>query len=227
MHVNKLYGEDIDDSSKRVPMEEEYVDIYDNTMNLLGSIKRSVAHSSGAIHRTFHCWFVDSDYIYFQIRGSNVGFPNFLDATVGGHIRSGESVEDTSREIVEEIGIELSFSDLSYAGRRLLEYRGGDHHIREMAEVFFTTAPNGIAEFKPNPDELYGIAGVPYDAYESLFKMRKDSITVQALVNKDQERIIDDVSVSLGSFIEDDLDYISSVFVAARRFFQDHTNYRI
>ncbi len=65
-------------------MKTEFVDVYDESLEITGITERETAHRIGSLHKTAQWWLIDSDSVYFQIRGKNVAFPGLLDATVGG-----------------------------------------------------------------------------------------------------------------------------------------------
>ena len=82
----------------------EYLDIYDEYMNKIGTDTRENVHKTGAWHKTIHCWmYDDAGNIYFQIRADS----NKLYTTASGHVLAGETVRDAfKREIREEIGVD-------------------------------------------------------------------------------------------------------------------------
>ena len=98
-------------------MKTEFVDVYDESLEITGITERETAHRFGSLHKTAQWWLIDSDSVYFQIRSKNIAFPGLLDATVGGHITAGESAEEALlREIEEEVGIRLRTSELTFVG---------------------------------------------------------------------------------------------------------------
>ncbi len=104
-------------------MKTEFVDVYDESLEITGITERETAHRIGSLHKTSQWWLIDSDSVYFQIRGKNVAFPGLLDATVGGHITAGESAEEALlREIEEEVGIRLRTSELTFVGQNKFDY---------------------------------------------------------------------------------------------------------
>src|SRR4051812_37998181 len=85
--------------------------------------RRADVHRDGDWHRAVHVWVVGVDdegpFITFQRRSlAKDTNPGKLDATVGGHYRAGESIEQTLREVEEEIGISVKLSQLFFAGVR-------------------------------------------------------------------------------------------------------------
>lgn len=199
-------------------MPEERVDVCTESMEITGTASRKEAHIKGLLHRTFQCWFSDSEYLYFQIRGHNVEFPDFLDVTVGGHISAGETVEDASREIMEEIGVEISFKELSYLGRHYFTYEDSTHNVREMDEVYIARIEGGLGSFRPSLNELLGIAAVPISAEKLIFNNSGISISVDAIMVIDGETAKRKISLSGSSFIPGTERYFSHMFEVAGKF---------
>jgi isopentenyl-diphosphate Delta-isomerase len=97
-------------------MEEEYLDILDELGKPTGkTCLKSEAHKKGYFHPTVHVWFYTKEReVLLQKRGANKQtFPNYWDVSVAGHVSAEETIEDAVlREVKEEIGIEISKSQL-------------------------------------------------------------------------------------------------------------------
>ena len=87
----------------------EYLDIYDENGNFLGTEDRKVVHEKAYWHNTIHCWLYDNDgNIYFQIRKDK----NKLYTTASGHVKAGETIKEAfGREINEEIGYKINYEE--------------------------------------------------------------------------------------------------------------------
>ncbi|WP_102028379.1 NUDIX hydrolase [Salirhabdus sp. Marseille-P4669] len=93
------------------------ITIYDTKLNNIGIASRQEVHQKGYWHQTFQCWFVHTNDIFLQIRSnSKKDFPGLLDITAAGHVLAGERIEDGIREIQEELGIDVSISELTPIG---------------------------------------------------------------------------------------------------------------
>ncbi len=203
------------DAFRFVPsLEDEIVDVYDENLNRTGKVKRRVAHRDGLLHRTFQCWFADSENIYFQIRGDDVGFPGLLDATVGGHVRAGETLQQYSREIPEEVGLSVHASDLRYIGRNRFEYSGHGFMIREFSEVYVFTSEGGLDIFRPNPEELSGIAAVPFQVAGPVLSEGCRS-EVECILSKAGKLEHCRMAIESSSFIPGMQDYFAEAAVVA------------
>ncbi|WP_345893255.1 NUDIX hydrolase [Ferdinandcohnia quinoae] len=102
-------------------MGNEYFKIFDDDRNEIGVASRSDVHRLGHWHETFHCWFVTkdegTDYLLLQLRSdTKQDYPNLFDITAAGHLLADETVQDGVREIKEEIGIDVSYTDLVSLG---------------------------------------------------------------------------------------------------------------
>lgn len=128
---------------------------------------RAEVHRDGDWHRALHVWVVgvgdEGPFLTFQRRSlAKDTWPGKLDATVGGHYRAGEGLEQTLRETEEEIGLRVTLDDLIYAGTRICvnDSEPGicDH---ELQDVFFFRDDRVLTELKPNPVELSALVRFP------------------------------------------------------------------
>ncbi|MCX6583772.1 MAG: NUDIX domain-containing protein [Candidatus Aminicenantes bacterium] len=89
--------------------DEEWFDIVDKEGKVINRAPRSVCHSGpGLMHPVVHVHIIDgSDRIFLQKRAMSKQIqPGKWDTAVGGHLLSGEKVEDgLKREAAEELGI--------------------------------------------------------------------------------------------------------------------------
>ncbi|HET9659973.1 MAG TPA: NUDIX domain-containing protein [Thermomicrobiales bacterium] len=137
--------------------------------------KRSEVHRDGDWHGSIHVWVYGVDrgipYLAFQRRGRfKDTLPLKLDATVGGHLRTGESVEQTLREVQEEIGRGVAMAELLPIGIRL----GVSEDVRgiidrEIQHVYFWRVDEPLTTFAPNPDELESLVQLPLEDVLAIF----------------------------------------------------------
>jgi isopentenyldiphosphate isomerase len=107
----------------------EYFDVLDCAGRKTGkTISRDKAHRIGAWHGAFHCLIIgenhEGGYALFQKRSTQKKIaPGNFDVSVGGHYAAGEDAKAAGpREIKEELGLEVRFTDLLPVGRRVFTY---------------------------------------------------------------------------------------------------------
>lgn len=134
-----------------------------------GEIKpRAAVHRDGDWHRAIHVWIAGRDddgepFLIFQRRGSQKDtWPDRFDATVGGHVRAGESLAETLREVDEEIGISVQGLTLLPLGRRVCANEALEGIIdREVQDVFLLVDDRSLTDYRPNPAELSALVRFP------------------------------------------------------------------
>lgn len=96
----------------------EYLDIISESDQIIGSKPRSEVHRDGFLHREIHVWLFDEDgNIYFQKRPPEAPSAGLLDATVGGHVRTGETyTQALVRKTQEETGVSSEESGFVFLG---------------------------------------------------------------------------------------------------------------
>ncbi len=147
---------------------DELFDIVNEDGSPTGITKRRAdVHRDGDWHRAIHIWVwgVDDDgpYILMNQRGRHKDtWPLALDATVGGHLGAGETVEDAYREVEEEIGVPVDPARLHYLYTRARESNGHIPGIidRERQEIFLLRDDRPLTDFRPQVAELEGIAAL-------------------------------------------------------------------
>jgi isopentenyldiphosphate isomerase len=107
----------------------EHFDVLDCAGRKTGeTISRDDAHRTGAWHGAFHCLILyereGRGYALFQKRSAQKKIaPDKFDVSVGGHYAAGEDAKAAGpREIREELGLEVCFTDLLPVGRRVFVY---------------------------------------------------------------------------------------------------------
>lgn len=94
-------------SDKHVPAAvlSEVVDIVDNEDRVVGTATRGEAHATGLIHRLSAIFlFGHGGRLCVQVRRGS----GLLDASVGGHVASGETYREAAqRELGEELGLSV------------------------------------------------------------------------------------------------------------------------
>jgi isopentenyldiphosphate isomerase len=151
---------------------------------------RSAVHRDGDWHRAVHVWVVGIDergpFLTFQRRSlAKDTQPGRLDATVGGHYRAGESIDETLREVEEEIGVSVSRDGLRYVGMRICVHeREAGIRDHEMQDIFFLRDDRPLTAFRPSPDDLAGLVRVPLDQLLEFMTGEKESVDATSIASE-------------------------------------------
>lgn len=132
---------------------DEILDIFNDKLEIIGQDTRQNVHKKGLLHQVVHCWAIEDSkegrFVYMQQRAEFKDFPLLFDITVGGHIDSGEVIQDAMiREIKEEIGLNLKIEDLHYEGTQVRDTSSGDFLDKEICRIFTYTSNKPI-KFNP------------------------------------------------------------------------------
>jgi isopentenyldiphosphate isomerase len=148
---------------------DEYLDIVDEEGNTIGKELRKVLHHSPQkIHKTVNILIVNSKVqILVHQRSFTKQFgPGLWEISAGGHIVSGQTIEDAAREeLLEELGIK---SPLHFLEKKVFHFP----EESELAHLFF-----GISEgpFTLNKEEIVQVLFINFDTVEKFLK-QKNSI---------------------------------------------------
>ncbi|MFL0249551.1 NUDIX domain-containing protein [Clostridium neuense] len=164
-------------------MVDEYLDVFDENEKLIGKALRSNVHKNGYWHRTFQCFVIkkenDKKFLLFQKRHPlKDTSPNLYDTSSAGHLVSGESLEDGVREIKEELGIDVKFSELIPAVIYKEEYDGKTYMDREHCHIYFYMSNEKLENYILQLDEVVGLVQIEL---KELIKLLNDEVeSVQA-----------------------------------------------
>jgi isopentenyldiphosphate isomerase len=149
----------------------EFFDVLDCTAEKTGeTIERNEAHRTGAWHGAFHCLIVsqrDGKWtVLFQKRSASKKIaPGKFDVSVGGHYSSGEDAHAAGpREIKEELGLDVAFSELIPLGRRVFTYcfTPGVREC-EFQDVYLLHRDLGATDLSLQKEELDGVIQLDID----------------------------------------------------------------
>jgi isopentenyldiphosphate isomerase len=204
------------------PDDDEIVDVYDDALNKVGTVTRTVAHEKGYWHRNLHCWIVTkrkAGAVIFQVRSEvKPTFPGLLDSTVGGHFRAGEKLEDVAREIQEEIGLEPDVGRLVPLGSRVDVTKSDGLSKREIAEVFFIRDDRPLRAYRVDPLEVRALAEVRIWDGLRLFSGRAKKIKAAEVEWDKAGRATETkVVVTKESFVPKMDSYYMTLFIMAMR----------
>ena len=143
----------------------EYLDICDENGQPTGeTVARSIAHRDGILHRTAHVWVVRKEGGKFRIllqkrSMEKESFPGKYDTSSAGHIPAGsEPLPSALRELQEELGIQATPGQLSFAGKFRIRYEkvfyGKPFRDNEVTWVYVYREPVDISSLTLQESEV-------------------------------------------------------------------------
>lgn len=210
-------------------METEMLNIFDENRNQIGVASREEVHIKGLWHETFHCWFIDrqeeKEYIYFQYRSKDKkDYPGLLDITAAGHLMSHESVMDGLREVEEELGIQVDFTDLVPLG--VIDYMAEKENFidKELANVFLYHSGHTLEEFKPQLEEVTGIYRIDLEDFHELWFEGRDHIQAEGFQIERDERVTSSIKVCKDDFVPHEDYYYRRVLHSIREMEREYAD---
>lgn len=197
----------------------EYIDIYNDNHELIGTCEKKLAHKLGMWHEVFTCEFINprKNTAIFQIKNNNhnnIHDKDMMEITVGGHYISGEKREDGIREIQEETGIKANFKDLKYLGvRQAATTVNPTYIVREFQHIYLYFTDNEVNELKCVDDEVSEFIEFDIDELIKLLLNKKKSI--YGYTSKEKIKITLDNFVE--SYLKNDKLYLR-LLIAAKRY---------
>jgi isopentenyldiphosphate isomerase len=169
-------------------MPEERVDYFDENYQKLGITTKPEARANGYWVHSFHCWILqtgEEPSLYFQKRSTTKAlFPNFLDISAAGHLRTGEQVADGVREISEEVGLKVTVEELISLGVKFDVAKLPGIINRQFCHVFLYPTSVPISDLDLDNSELDGMVSIALRDGLSLFSGAANSVEVTG-VEKD------------------------------------------
>ncbi|MGE7983657.1 NUDIX hydrolase [Solibacillus sp. NPDC093137] len=207
----------------------EHIDIFDDKYNLVGSSTKKEAHEKGYWHRVFTCIVVNpiekTIILQKKIPGKySFDRPDYIDISVGGHYKKGESIQDGVRELNEEMGLNVKYEELVYLGIRQNSVILGDNYINnEFQEIHLLESRIPLIEYKLN-DEVNGFVSINIDLGLKLLQNIIKEAPVNHVYLKDGKKIESTVSVSLSDFVPNYLKtdkIFLRLFIAAKKYIEE------
>lgn len=198
-------------------MADELIDIYDSEMNLLGTAMKSQAHHEGLWHKAFHCWIVDGDKVWLQLRGKDKNlYPNLLDISAAGHLGTGETAKQAGvREIEEELGLTVQEEDFM----KLFTYRlvedTADMCVREFCPTYVLTNSWKIDDIVMQPEEVDGVFEAKINDLIELFGGDTAAIKIKGRM-RDKKQLVER-QVKIEDFVPHGKNYYLKVFTTLDR----------
>lgn len=199
---------------------DEKFDIFNEDGVVIGCETRQQVHRLGLWHQTFHCWVVQKNpagewLILLQLRHeSKDTYPNMLDVSCAGHLLAGETVEDGTRELKEELGIEAGIRDLTYCGVILEDHVVTDQCIdRERVHLHLLHCDQPLADYEVQLSELSGLFQLTLTQFKQLYEKRIDRIRASGfLINQAGEKEIIERDMQREEIVWNSEAYYKSLF---------------
>lgn len=203
-------------------MSDELIDIFDYDMNFIGTAMKYKAHAEGLWHKVFFCWLIRQNedghwkiWLQWRNKHKRIG-GGLLDASSAGHFVAEENLEQAlCREVKEELGLELSFVNITQFG--ITKRLSGDDAIKnaEIVHRCYALTASPLSKLTLQRDEVDGIFEMDLEDAINLFSDKAAQITISGLAfdeNNSYIPIIRQVSVA------DFMDYGKTTY---RDFFLD------
>ena len=144
----------------------EYWDVYDKDRNPVGRThRRGVKLKAGDYHIICEAWLVSRGKLLVTQRHHDKNYGCMWECT-GGAVKAGEtSLEAIKREVKEEIGIEITDTDLAFAGSA----EGSTFFI----DCYFLNVDIDFEQIKLQREEVISAKFVTLEEFEKLHNQRK------------------------------------------------------
>ena len=162
---------------------DEPLEVFDAGGHPTGVTKsRRAVHRDGDWHLAFFCWILrrsasDALEVVLQKRAATKDvWPGRFDASAAGHVRFGESPAEAAREIEEELGLEVAFSELTPVMRHFQEHVHESGLVdREIHDVHLLSCDRPLEDYRPGP-EVAGLTAAPLAAVAELASGTRGSL---------------------------------------------------
>jgi isopentenyldiphosphate isomerase len=213
----------------------ETFDVYDERGNWIGTAERGEVHARGLWHHTVHCWLVRLDdggdenssaKILFQQRSRKKDTnPGSFDITAAGHLAAGESPQDVIRELEEELGVQVTFQQLSDYGIIREQATGvvdGVPYIdAEVSHVYGLVTSMSLMDFRLQEEEVSGLYEADADELIALMEGKVKELHVRGVELNHGKLQASEAVITCGSFVSRDYGYYISVFQFLRNLVMD------
>jgi len=206
---------------------QEKIDIFNDKYELIGTASKKEAHQKGLWHRVFTCLLVNPKHKTILLQKKVPGRyafnrPDYLDISVGGHYKSGESISQGVRELKEEIGIKVKFKDLIPIGiRQTAETISKNYIANEFQHVFIYPTTQKLEDYKLDNTEVNGLVEINIQDGIDLLLKRTNKIKGRGLFIKNNKRNICNINITRKDFVPSYLkkdQFFLRLFIAAKRY---------
>ena len=174
---------------------DEYIDIVTEKGESTGNVAlKSEAHKNGWWHNTIHLWLytIDGEILLQQRSRKKDIYPLLWDVSAAGHIDAGEPmVYAAIREVREELGLELSPSQLNKIGiyKHESSYANGNIKDNEFHHIFVAELKVNLQDLRPQEAEVEALKLVSFQEFEGLLENSENNMHFVAS-NRDYYKFI-------------------------------------
>lgn len=205
------------------------IDIYTDSNEHLGTEDKRVAHQNGLWHRTFSCLALNPATATVLLQKKSPGRyvfdrPDQADFTVGGHYHAGETIPEGVRELREELGLDIPYTNLHPLGIRQTAVTLAPNWIEHEFQYWHLLPLDlDLADFPLDDAEVSGLVELALDDAIALVSAQTTGVSARYLIRDDQNghrRLLEGVlrpEDLIPGYLTIDQLYLR-MFVAARRY---------
>lgn len=214
-------------------MEEEIVDIFDENYRHIGTSTKTEARKKGDWVQSIHTWIINPNkdgYVLFQKRGRHKKiYPNALDISAAGHYKAGEKIEEGIREISEELGLNVKFTDLISLGVKFDIGKVGENIIHEFCHTFLLKSSLEPNQYEFVDGEVDGLVQVSITDGLRLFGGQQKEVVATGIewIPETKQYIPISLNVTKELFIPRIDQYYYKIFILAQRLLNGEENLAI
>ncbi len=198
-------------------MADELIDIYDSEMNLLGTAMKTQADQESFWRKIVHCWVIDGDKVWLQLRGKNrLVYPALLDISISGHLMTGETAKQAAiRSFEDNLGLLVAESDFEklFTYRLVESYKGRE--FRAFCPTYALHAKKQLDAVKLQSAEVDGIFEAKITDLIDLFNGDADKIKISGYTRSGHKK--SERGVSIKDFAPHGESYYLKVFTTLER----------
>ncbi|MDF2923467.1 MAG: hypothetical protein K0R57_2381 [Paenibacillaceae bacterium] len=207
--------------------QEEQFDIFNEQMVRTGTASRKEVHARGLWHQTFHCWILSQETdkqwsLLLQLRHKDKDtFPDMLDISCAGHLLAGETPDEGTRELEEELGILADPQELQFLQVIAEENLISDSLIdREFCHVCLYECSQPMSSYRLQQSEVAGLFRVAVIPFMKLIAGEQDDVLAYGIRYEEETNLYieENRSVRLEDIAPNSTHYYNVLFGAMNRF---------
>lgn len=205
----------------------EIIDIYDAAFNHKGTMERKETYKHPVWSHASHTWIFNPETrtVILQKRSPNLSmYPNTFFVSAGGAYGEGEELHHATREVEEELNIDIDFKDMTHLGRRMsaLTLPSGDIS-RAFTDLFFYQSEKPVTDYIPDHNEVHGLYEAPIAELEQLFAGQTDQVQPTGILYDAETKTWqnDTCTATTDAFFPQFDDYYLKIMIMGERYLQN------